>query len=104
MKAIASIALFATAAAFGTAPALADEVSTSRAASQTASAPVEVKANMALYGAEGNRIARVYSVSREGNPQVILNSALHTIPASTLSVVDGRLTTSLSKREIVRGK
>jgi len=98
MKTFAPLALLVTAAALGSASTavLADE--------GTETASVEVKASMMLYGPDGHRLARVYSVSKDGDPQVILNSTLFTVPASTLSTVDGKLTTSLTKREITSSK
>lgn len=54
-----------------------------------------------LYGAGGRRLGAVYSVTPEGAPQIILNGKLYTIPASSLSLEDGKLHTSMSKKEIV---
>lgn len=54
-----------------------------------------------LYGSNGQRIAAIYRVS-EGNPQVILNGKLVTVPASSLSDVGGKVTTSLTKAELGR--
>jgi hypothetical protein len=42
----------------------------------------------------------VYRVTGDGSAQLIVDGKLVTVPASTLSVVDGKLTTSLSKSEV----
>jgi len=99
MKAFVSFAMLATVAAFVETPSavLAEDTA------QSESATVEVKASMMLYGPDGKRIARVYSVSKEGDPQLILDADLYTVPASTLSIVNGKLTTSMTKREITSG-
>ena len=97
------IALLAALATFAVAPAYAAESSQSvRAATEGAS--VQVDAGKMLYSSTGHRIASVYRVNAEGNPQVILDGRLITVPASSLTEVDGKLTTSLSKRELARSK
>lgn len=102
MKKIAVLAALATIAL---APAAyASESSQSvRAATETAGS-VQVDTGKMLYSSTGHRIASVYRVTSEGNPQVILDGRLITVPASTLSEVDGKLTTSLSKRDLARSK
>jgi hypothetical protein len=70
----------------------------------TEGAGVQVDAGKMLYGAGGFRIASVYRVSAEGAPQIILDGKLITVPAATLTEVDGKLTTSLSKRDLARSK
>lgn len=59
-------------------------------------------AGQTLYDASGARIGKVYRINSEGDPQVILNGKLVTVPASTLSSAQGKLTTSLAKKEIGR--
>ena len=63
---------------------------------------VKVERGAKLYSSAGNRIGSVYRVTAEGNPQVILNGRIVTVPASSLTDVNGKLTTSLSKRELAR--
>lgn len=58
------------------------------------------KGNM-LVAADGARLAPVYRLSADGSPQIILDGKLLTIPAGTLSMASGRLTTSLTKREVL---
>lgn len=53
-----------------------------------------------LVAANGARLGAVYRVTDDGSAQLILDGKMVTVPASTLSVVDGKLTTSLSKSEV----
>lgn len=70
----------------------------------TEAAPVAFNAGTMLYSSAGYRVAPIYRVSADGNPQVILNGRLVTVPASTLSTVDGKVATSLTKKEIAAAK
>jgi hypothetical protein len=54
-----------------------------------------------LMASDGARLGQVYRVNSDGAAQVILDGKLVTVPASTLSTVDGKLTTSLSKRDAI---
>ena len=53
-----------------------------------------------LVGANGTRLGAVYRVTDDGSAQLIVDGKMVTVPASTLSVVDGKLTTTLSKSEV----
>ena len=75
--------------AFASLPAVAQDVAT--------------KGKM-LVSADGSRIGAVYRVSDDGSAQVIVNGKLVSIPASTLSVTDGKLTTSMSRHEVMSMK
>jgi hypothetical protein len=66
-------------------------------AAATASAAVEGKM---LYSEDGHRLGAVYKVADDGSAELIFNRKLVTIPANTLSDVSGKLTTSLTKREV----
>jgi hypothetical protein len=57
-------------------------------------------AGQMLFDSTGHRVASVNRVTKDGDAQVILNGHLVTIPASTLSEKDGKLTTSLSRADI----
>ena len=59
-----------------------------------------VKGSM-LVAANGARLAPVYRVGPDGSAQIILEGKLVTIPASKLSMAGGRLTTSLTKNEVL---
>jgi hypothetical protein len=54
-----------------------------------------------LVSSNGARLGSVYRVGPDGGAQIIIDGKLVTVPASTLSNVDGKLTTSLSKSEIL---
>jgi hypothetical protein len=54
----------------------------------------------ALIAANGAHLGEVYRVGADGSPQIILDGRLVTIPATTLSNIDGKLTTSLTKSEV----
>lgn len=102
MKKLAIIAALATVAV---APAaFASETEQSVRAATEAAGTVQVDAGKMLYSSTGHRIASVYRVTSEGNPQVILDGRLVTVPATTLSEVEGKLTTSLTKRELARSR
>jgi hypothetical protein len=78
----------------------ADDSATVRA---EAPAAVQVTAGKMLYSG-GNRLAAIYRISNDGSPQVILDGKLVTIPASTLSDVGGKVTTSLSKKDLSKAQ
>jgi len=96
--AVAALALVA-------APAFAAETSQSvRAAADASQASVAVNAGKMLYGSNGQRIASIYRVNAEGSPQVILDGKLVTVPAGTLTEVNGKITTSLTKKDLGRAQ
>ncbi len=84
--------------AFAALPVAAEGVAAPTAA--TAPAPVASKGEM-LLAAGGARLAPVYRVTADGSAQIIFDGRLVTIPANTLSSADGKLTTSLSKRDVI---
>jgi hypothetical protein len=96
LAAVATVALFSTPAAFA-----AESSESVRAATESAAAAVQVKAGKMLYS-NGQRVAAIYRVTAQGNPQVILNGKLITVQASTLTEVNGKITTSLTKQEVGR--
>jgi hypothetical protein len=54
-----------------------------------------------LVAADGARLGPVYRVDSDGSVQMIIGGKMVTVPASTLSTVDGRLMTSLSKNQVL---
>jgi len=70
-------------------------------APEAAAAPVSAVKGSMLVAANGARLAPVYRVSADGSAQIIIDGKMVTVPASTLSVAGGRLTTSLSKTEVL---
>jgi len=69
-------------------------------ASSDAAATVAEKGKM-LVASNGARLGQVYRVGNDGSAQMIIDGRLVAVPASTLSSVDGKLTTSLSKSEVL---
>ncbi len=59
-----------------------------------------VKGSM-LVSADGARLAPVYRLGTDGSLQIILEGKMLTVPATTLSTAGGRLTTTLTKREVL---
>jgi hypothetical protein len=82
--------------AFATATIAADEQSSPNTATVTAA----VKGNM-LFDANGARLSNVYRVNPDGGVQIIMEGKLITVPASSLSTANGKLTTSLSKSAVL---
>jgi hypothetical protein len=66
-----------------------------------AAAPVSVQKGSMIVAANGARLAPVYRVGADGAAQIILDGKMVSIPASTLSVSGGHLTTSLTKSEVL---
>jgi hypothetical protein len=53
-----------------------------------------------LRDSSGGRIGAVTEVYKDGSVQVIYNSQLVTIPAASLTAADGKLTTSLTRKNL----
>jgi len=102
MKKFIALAAIATATTFA-APAAFAETQSVREVTEE-SAAVKLNAGQMLYSAAGYRVAPIYRVNAEGNPQIILSGKLVTVPASTITAVDGKVTTSLTKKEIASAK
>ncbi|MBB6253337.1 hypothetical protein [Nitrospirillum iridis] len=60
-----------------------------------------VGAGKPLVDANGDRIGPVYRVGDDGSVQVIVDGKLYNVPAATLSVADGKVVTSLKKKEVL---
>lgn len=84
--------------------AFAETTQVREATEEAAAGAVSVNAGKMLYAADGYRIAPIYRVTADGNPQVILNGRLVTVPASSLSDAGGKVTTSMSKKELAAAK
>jgi hypothetical protein len=91
-------ALAALAVAASGSAALAGE--TTQQVQEATDQAVQVEKGERLFSGTGNLLGSVYRVTAEGDAQVIVNSRLMTVPASTLSRVEGKLRTSLTKREL----
>lgn len=101
MSKLGPIALLATLVTFSLVPAA---VHAEEPAAATATAPVSVSAGRMIYGGNGQRIAPAYRVTSDGTVQVILSGKLVNIPASTLSEVNGKVSTTLTKSELLRAR
>ena len=106
MSKLVPFALLATVATLAVIPAAsfaAESIQQVRDAnSPSAASAVSVSAGKMLYAADGKRLGQVYRVTANGDIQLILSTRLVTVPASTLSDVDGKVTTSLSKSDLNR--
>lgn len=103
MNKIAPIALLATLATFAVVPAAVNASETSqtvRATTEATAANVNAVAGQMIYGSNGQRVAAVYRVTASGAVQVILDGKLVTVPSDTLSDVNGRLSTSLTRTQL----
>ena len=73
-------------------------------AAETTATPVSVEKLAAkgklVVDSNGSRLGSVSRVASDGSAQIILEGKLVTIPASTLSMVDGKLTTSMTKKDL----
>jgi hypothetical protein len=79
--------------------ALTCAVAAMTAAAQTTTSAAEK--GKIVVSSNGSRLGTVYRVGPDGSAQIIIDGKLVSIPASTLSSVDGKLTTSLSKSEVL---
>jgi len=68
--------------------------------SEAAAASVAEKGKM-LVAANGTRLGAVYRVGPDGSAQLIIDGRMVAVPANTLSSVDGKLTTSLTKSQVL---
>lgn len=97
MRLFVSLALLAAA----TTPALAIETVPAEAAATLDRAPREGEV---LRDSGARIVGQVYKVQPSGNILAIVNRQTVRIPASTLSIVDGKLVTTLTKSEALRQK
>jgi hypothetical protein len=68
--------------------------------SQAATAASAVADGALLFSEDGHRLGAVYKVTDDGAAKLILDGKMVTIPASTLSEVNGKLTTTLTKIQV----
>jgi hypothetical protein len=67
----------------------------------TGTAAAVAERGQMLVASNGARLGTVYRVGSDGSAQIIIDGKLVTVPASTLSNVDGKLTTNLTKSEVL---
>lgn len=81
--------------AFAASPALALD-----AASPAQASPVVVTKGKMLLSADGARLAPVYRVA-DASAKIIIDGRMVSVPVSTISLVGGKLTTSLTKSDVI---
>lgn len=81
-------------------PAAAQGTSEGASAPAAASASVAEKGKM-LTAANGARLGIVYRVGPDGSAQVIIDGKMVAVPGNTLSMADGKLTTRLTKSQVL---
>ncbi|PLK26165.1 hypothetical protein [Novosphingobium sp. TH158] len=96
MKKFLPLALVATLVSFTVLPVAVN--------AEDAAAPAGAIAGKSIYAANGSRIATIYRVTETGLVQVILEGRLVTVPNSSLSEVDGKLVTKLTKVELRKAR
>jgi hypothetical protein len=65
------------------------------------SAHIAVAGKM-LYTVGGKAVGAIYSVQPDGSAQIMLDDHLVTVPASTITLDGGKLTTSLTRAQLSR--
>jgi len=65
---------------------------------------VRPSAGSILYSEDGHRLGPVYKVTDDGAAELIIDNKLVIIPATSLALLDGKLTTHLSKSEVYKLK
>jgi hypothetical protein len=60
-----------------------------------------VQAGKMIYSSDGKTIGAIYAVASDGSPQVIVEGRLVTIPAASVTAANGKISTSLTKKEVV---
>ena len=103
MTKFAPLAVLATLATFSLVPmaAHAESIATVSAHAEDA-APIKISEGKMIYGVNGQRLAPVYRVNSDGSVQLILEGRLVTLPAAGFSEVNGKLTASENKADLLR--
>jgi hypothetical protein len=70
-------------------------------AAENATAAASPVVGKMLYSTGGKKLAAVYKISASGAPQLLLEGKLVTVPSATLSEVNGKVETSLTKKELL---
>jgi hypothetical protein len=65
------------------------------------SALAKVLVGKLLYDADGKKLAPIYKLDANGVPQILLDGKVITVPMSTLTEVDGKFTTKMTKRDLM---
>ena len=54
-----------------------------------------------LYDSKEVRVATVHKVNDDGSVSIIMDGKVITVPANSLSIVDGHLTTNMTKNQVL---
>lgn len=81
--------------------ALATFTAMAQNASTAAGTPAVAEKGKMLVSSNGSRLGTVYRVGPDGSAEIIIDGKMVSVPASTLAYVDGKLTTSLTKSEVL---
>lgn len=76
-------------------------VSVNAAAAAEPDGLVKVAVGKMLYDADGKKLAAIYKLDPKGSPQLLLEGKMVTVPTSTLTEVDGKFTTNMTKRDLM---
>jgi hypothetical protein len=71
-------------------------------AQTAAPAPVKLTSGQVLRDVDMNKLGPISQVNGDGSVQIIYEQRLVTIPAASLSVVDGKAKTSLSRKDLAK--
>ncbi len=77
---------------------------TSAAFAAEPEAQSKVAVGKMVYDADGKRLAAVYKLDSSGAPQLVLDGKMVTVPISTLTEVEGKIATSLTKRALLTAR
>ncbi len=88
---------FALALAFAFTPSMVAPVM-----AETTSAAADIQTGRVLRDSANVRLGKIDRVNPDGSVRIILDERFITIPAETLSVNNGEVTTSLTKKEVTR--
>jgi hypothetical protein len=104
MNKLAPLAVLATLATFSLVPIAvhAAETSQSVRAEVAVATPMKIAEGKMVYGNNGQRLAPVYRVNSDHSVQLILEGRLVTIPATVLADVNGKLTASETRADLLR--
>jgi len=61
-------------------------------------------AGQMLFSADGKRVAPINRVREDGAVQVIINGRMFLVPAETITVADGRTSTTLGRSELLASR
>lgn len=102
MNKFAPLAALATLATFALVPLAAHAGSAVTGTVHADGAATKIAEGKMVYGANGQRLAPVYRVNSDGSVQLIMEGRLVTVPSTVLSDVNGKLTSSETKGDLMR--